>query len=114
MDVQIPRELIQLATSNKDLTKWENESKCCKLNLDELNPVTQKEKYDYQLSKYKRSLDLQHKYRQNTMKKSIEVLNSTDLKHMKYVLKLKKVIATLKQLEAFKTELDNMPSKGEN
>jgi hypothetical protein len=60
--------------------------------MEEIDHETHQNEFEFQLPRYKRSLDLQHKYRTNSLKKLIELLKQTDIKHMKFVLKLKKVI----------------------
>ena len=108
--ITIPPELIVYAQSYQDYSRWKEKTEENCNNLKHLENIMVLENFDEvktdcELVAYKRSLDIQNKYRVSYLRNSGELLKNVEKNHAKMVFNLKNVCKTLHEIEAIEEQI---------
>eukprot|EP00828_Plagiopyla_frontata_P009097 TRINITY_DN14647_c0_g1_i1.p1 TRINITY_DN14647_c0_g1~~TRINITY_DN14647_c0_g1_i1.p1 ORF type:complete len:135 (-),score=35.81 TRINITY_DN14647_c0_g1_i1:106-510(-) len=89
---QIPMIIKQFAAAKKDMEKWKGKSAEFKDKFEDYGEKNVK-------AELKQSIELEQKYRMDSLQNGLELLKGIDAKHLKYIMELKKLCQTEKIIE---------------
>ena len=99
--IRVPQELISFTEASRDLEKWKTKTMEAegKLKMVLKDDHFNEDEANLHLSEYKRCLELEQKYRTNSLKTQMELMRQLDTDHMKYTHMLKKVGNLLDEID---------------